>query len=198
MKYSFTSNKKMADIATIRQGHLFRNGIRNLPRGEVNLIQPSDVDQASDIEFHKLHRVRFSDIKTSAIIGPDDVIVKSKSSRPIFFKVNFPKGSYAVTDQFLIINIDKNIIDPDYLLWYFKTRKIQRYLKNRMGGTSVPFLKKTTIENMEIPVPSLKNQERIIMLDKLIKEEQRLSEDIIDHKKKIIEKVSLNIIQGSD
>ena len=198
MKYDFTSKIKMANISTIRQGHLFRKGIRNLPRGEVNLIQPSDVDEDSDIEFHKLHKVRLSDIKKAAMIGADDVIVKSKSSRPIFFKVNIPKGSYAVTDQFLIISIDKNIINPDYLLWYFKTKNVKRYLRNRMCGTSVPFIKKETIEKMEVPVPSLKNQERIIMLDRLMKEEKRLSEEIIDHKKKIIEKASMTIIQGSD
>jgi len=196
MKYSSTSFKKMADFTDIKQGHLFRKGIRNLPHGEIYLIQPSDIDQNGIIDPSNLHRVKKTEIKETALIDQNDIVVKSKSSPPVFFKVKDSEGPFAVTDQFLIININKKYIISDFLLWYLRSRNSIIYFQARMDGTSVPFLKKETLKNMEIPIPSINNQERIVMMNKLIDEEKMLVEEITDHKKKMIEQLSMNIIQG--
>ena len=196
MKQNPTSVKKLSDVASIEQGHLFRKGIRNLPMGHIFLIQPQNVTPVKRVVLDELHKVRESDVKRSSIVGPGDVIIKTKTSVPLSFMIMDPNAKYAVTDHFMIIRINDNSVDPKYLNWYLNSNRTRSYLQRMMSGTSVPFLRKTTLMDMDIPVPDLKIQMRIFELDDLLIRETDLTHKVLELKKELSEQISYKSIKG--
>ncbi|HHD16681.1 MAG TPA: restriction endonuclease subunit S [Euryarchaeota archaeon] len=196
MKYIHTSGKRMKDIAVIEQGHLFRKGIHNLPRGNIHLIQPKDVNTEHNLRIDELHKVKRDDIKESSILRPGDVIIKTKAPSPVAFRVDSENGLFAVTDHFMIIRISDSSVNPDYLRWFLNSRRTQIYLKQRMGGTNVPFLRKTTLEELTIPIPTSDLQAKIAALSDLIDKEKELTGKLITLRKSLAEQLSYDTLGG--
>ena len=195
MEYSITS-KRIGEIAEVNQGHIFRKGISNRPEGNVFLIQPSDVDEGKKVDSSKLHRVRRGDIKDHSLIGGDDVIIRSKTSNPISFIISDTEKDYAVTNHFMIIRLRDESILPEYLVWFLNSPSALSFFSEMMVGTTVSFLKKKDLISLEVPVPPLNVQKRIIKIDKLIRKEESLMYELINTKKSLVHKVLKDKARG--
>ena len=196
MKREYTSQIPLSDLATLEQGHLFRKGISNLPMGYISLIQPNDVVPGKKLNIDGLHKVRYNDIKESSILKKNDIIIKTKAANPIALIVEPGNNQFAVTNHFTIIRITDKNASPKYLTWFLNTKQTQAYLSRMMVGTSVPFLKKTTLMDLNIPVPDRKMQERIVMMNELHEREDQLTLQIIVLKKDLVERISINLLEG--
>ncbi len=196
MKREYTSQIHLSDLAILEQGHLFRKGISNLPMGNISLIQPNDVAQDKELDIDGLHKVKYNDVKESSILKKNDIIIKTKATNPIALMVEPGNNQFAVTNHFTIIRIIDENISPKYLTWFLNTKQTQEYLSRMMVGTSVPFLKKTTLMDLGIPVPHRKIQERIVMMNELHEDEDQLTRQIVDLKKDLVEQLSINLLKG--
>lgn len=195
MEYSITS-RKIGEIADVNQGHIFRKGISNRPEGNVFLIQPSDVDKNRKVDSSKLHRVRKEDIKDHSLVGGDDVIIKSKTGNPISFIISDTEKDYAVTNHFMIIRLSAESILPEYLEWFLNSPSALSFFNERMVGTTVSFLKKKDLISLEVPIPPLNVQKKIIEIDKLIGKEESLMYELINIKKSLVHKVLKDKARG--
>jgi restriction endonuclease S subunit len=198
MKQAITSVKHLSTIASLEQGHLFRKGISNLPMGYIHLIQPSNIDPVNGVIDEQLHMVRNIDVKESAILKKNDIIIKTKTNKPIAVMIYSSDNQFAVTNHFIIIRITDDSILPEYLTWFLNTRKTQEYFSRLIVGTNVPFLKKTALSDLEVPIPPKEKQERIAMLDRLRIKEEMLEKQILNLKKNLIEKIFINQLKRSD
>jgi restriction endonuclease S subunit len=67
-----------------------------------------------------------------------------------------------------------DVLLPEYLNWYLNQPPAQVYFNNNAKGTMQMMVDKTTLENLEISVPSLKQQELITTIASLADQEQQL------------------------
>mgnify|MGYP000848535228 FL=1 len=78
---------------------------------------------------------------------------------------HYVKGKYALHQRAYRIRVQENIMTK-YVYYYMKT-KFKEFIVKNMVGSTVTSIRKPMIENFEIPIPSLKTQEKIVeILDK--------------------------------
>lgn len=70
----------------------------------------------------------------------------------------------AFSDLLIRIRVNKTVINPYYLVYFFQSVEARRYIENVASGTS-PSMKKISqpkLENMQIPIPTLGHQRQIV------------------------------------
>ena len=118
-------------------------------------------------------------ITRSAEIGKAAVVGKtSRATNPL--EASGGIGGIASTNFWVLRKIDDRI-DPDYLAAYLHSKESQIWLKSRATGTSRSQLRRSAIDQLLIPVPSLSLQRRAIEAYEVADEDvlEYLSETIL-------------------
>lgn len=69
----------------------------------------------------------------------------------------------AITNQHIsIIKVDQNLIYPEFLMLYLNTSWAEKQLEQRAKGAAQKFINAKSIMDVDIPVPSLETQKRIV------------------------------------
>ncbi len=76
---------------------------------------------------------------------------------------------------------------PEYVCWYINLDTTLKYLRSEAKGTGIPSISKATLEELEIPVPSVERQKMIAEVARLQAEAQRLKSKIMAKCQQLIE-----------
>lgn len=120
-------------------------------------------------------------------------------------KVFMPSGPAITNQQINSITEIKNFVLPDYLYYYLIIH--QKDIENLAGGTTMPIVNKTSFEQLEVEIPDLETQKKIIRilsaLDQKIElnnNESNILQSIIDtqYRKVFSENENNNKVKASD
>ena len=180
---------KIADLADIRFGP-------HLPKSDSGTIKYLNASH-----FDKLYRLtKFNDSYSSLkpddkklihLLKPSDVIVAGKGYR--FFAWNYDPsyGRCIPSSLFYVLTVDPKVVLPEFLALQFNSEKIQKKVTLETAGATVPVLTRKTILDLDIKIPSIKEQSKIISLWETMSCEVSLTEQILD-KTKIRNKTIIN------
>lgn len=87
-----------------------------------------------------------------------------------------------------------DIITPEYLCWYLNHPNVIATIKTTQVGTGTPMIHKSTLENLEIIVPSKEIQNHIVALANLQQRENKIIKEIAEKKMQITNQILLNIL----
>jgi restriction modification system DNA specificity domain protein len=77
-------------------------------------------------------------------------------------KVFMPSGPAITNQQINSITEIKNFVLPDYLYYYLVIH--QKDIENLAGGTTMPIVNKTSFEQLEVEIPDLETQKKIVRI----------------------------------
>lgn len=83
--------------------------------------------------------------------------------------------NFLVSTGFVVVDVDYGVANPDYIYYILTQREITEHLQ-AIGEQSVsayPSIKPSDIENLEVYLPSLEEQERIVSILSAIDEKER-------------------------
>lgn len=162
---------ELKNIAKIRLGYTFRERIEVVTEGHLSVIQQKDLSCFSPI------KIEGSKIPLSHLLKKGEILL---SNRGLFRALLFDNNEATiVSNAFFVITVtDKNIL-PEYLLVFLNSALGQKEMTRRQEITTVPALTRTHVEQIKIPIISLKKQQKLVEFAKLQKMEcnimQRLS-----------------------
>lgn len=106
---------------------------------------------------------------------PGDILLIGKGSIGRVALVGRDCDDHWVAGQvFLIIRAStRGVVAPEYLYRYFASPLVQQYLEEISSGSGIPILKANDIKTLPVPVPSLKERERVIDVHRQIMEEHQ-------------------------
>ncbi len=81
----------------------------------------------------------------------------------------------------VLIRPNKNIIDPDYLVYYLLSPEIQHVLLNSANGATVSHLNMSDIRKLDIKFPSLEKQKKIGRILSIIEDKIEINNKINDN-----------------
>lgn len=146
----------------------------NLQSGEIDWSDLAFTDDEEDITKYKLK--------------PGDVLFNRTNSAALVGKTSIYRGEYpAIYAGYLIkLDYDHDIVIGDYLNYALNTNKAKQYCNSvKTDGVNQSNINAKKISAFVIPVPSIKEQERIVELVKGIIEKERrakeAAEQVIDH-----------------
>lgn len=178
---------KLEEIVQIRSGHLFKSGFEKDNEGNVKVVQLKDVDENGRLNLESLYKAKLENLKDSSFLENGDILIKAKSNKPVAALVDKTYDNTIATNHFIILKINGNRVDPGYLHWYLNQETAQKYFTSVAGGTRVPILNIKVLGGLEVLIPDIDTQKKIVHIHELFQKEKELIEKILEKRKKLID-----------
>ncbi|MEY3500002.1 MAG: hypothetical protein RL308_1671 [Bacteroidota bacterium] len=166
-----------------------------IKEGDVYYLQARDFNEERKIVQNLKPTLSYTKNIEKHFLNEGDVLIVAKGAS--FLSVVFD-ASYSpavASTVFLVIRIrDKRKLLPQFLSWYINLPKTQLELLMKGEGTKMPTISKKIIQELEIPLPTIKVQENIIKIEELKREEKFLNRKINELKDIQLNQLILNAI----
>jgi len=179
---------RIRDIAKIRMGYQSRGKIENDPNGTYGLLQIRDFNEdRSAIDISNMVRFASSTIQEEQLLREDDVVLLAKGAKNFSFApigIPFP---IVAAPYFFVIRTCSSVL-PGYLTWFLNQNSTRQYFTLHTGsGVRMPVIRRSVLEQVEIPVPRMEIQRGIIELECLLRQQLSLFDELGQKKKNLIE-----------
>ncbi len=188
---------QLKQVATIQTGYSFRSRLETIQSGGVAVIQMKDLRKDNTVDCNNLSRIEMKSLKESHIVKNGDLVFRSRGHITTAAVLLENPGTAVVAAPLLRIRIAKpEKILPEYLNWYISQRDAQVFLTSRAKGTVQKMISKQAIEDLEVPLPSLEQQKKIVELASLSTQEQTILSRISEKRDQYISTVLMQFAKG--
>lgn len=179
----------------IISGPTLRERLSDLPSGEIAVLQMKDVSlsdytitdtpqKVSDIGFLHHHYLEKGDI----------IFLRAGANNfAFYYNGKFPVA--VASSMFFILRPMRNDVLSEYVAIYLNQHKAQALLHPVKAGTSVTNVTKSVLEEIEIPVPDIETQYKIVRLHQQLLLEKTISENIIRNKSLLLNSIMSNPVK---
>lgn len=197
-----TNLRLLSDIADIRTGYTFREKVDEVEEsiGTARIAQIKDVREIAEtsnsflLDPSQLPAIDWQG-KEKALVSAGTVILPSRGSRGGYFQASCVMQSsgdalpLVVTSQFLVITPKADVL-PEFLCWSLNQPAIQFLLSEGAGsqGSAMAVMLKTSIGNeIQLTIPSIETQKKILHLNQLWEKEQALTQALLTNRKTMLQ-----------
>lgn len=199
--------KHLGEVADIRTGYTFRGKIEEVApeTGNAHIAQIKDArkiwedTQSTVVTANQLPLI-FWDGKPQAFIQPESVLLPSRGG---YFRALYLAASdeaalpVIASSQFLVIKPSAAVL-AEFLCWSLNRPKVQRNLLESSQGSNIPMLNSTSVKQLQIGIPPLETQQKILHLNRLGEEEQKLTQALLKNRELMLQCVFQQLINGEE
>lgn len=166
-------------LARIRMGATLRgrDATRPVPSGSVHLVRIGDISQDGTLLNDGFVRIEPNEpVNEDLFLRQGDVLFPNRGTRTtaLAYRLDLPRTLAGA--QFFILRPDVGRVLPEYLAWFLRTEEAARYFEGRRKGTYVKIIQRSDLAEMEMPLPPMNVQQKIVEAANLAVEERSLSE----------------------
>jgi restriction endonuclease S subunit len=176
---------KIRDIAEIFSGHTARGKINPVTQGHL-IVQLKDIGIDGGVNVAGLDRIAEAEFKAPHLITSGDLVFRSRGQLLTVGVVPYFGEPVAVISPLMKISVDSSMVLPEFLCWMINNTPGQSYFAGQAVGTVIKMIGKSTLSEMQLSLPSLEDQRKIIELWLLRKKEAELSEAITKKTEQLI------------
>lgn len=178
-----TTLKKIADIRT---GYTFRGKAEEKPGSGIRMLQIRDVRENSVIQSRDLIEIEWQGNQSIPTIEEGDIAIVA---RGVANKAALMTGTEKVvpSNQLLVISVKSKVCLPEYLCWWLNRSSTQVILTGYHVGTSIPSLSKKELSELNIPIPNITIQRKILKLSQIQLQEKALYEQLQKNREIMLE-----------
>ena len=185
----------LKEVGLIQAGYSFREGIQPTENGSLTVIQIKDIGRNGEILCEDLTHTEVDNIKPDHFVRQGDVLFTTRgmNRRAAFVAEEMPDTVFVA--QILSIRNLHPDIDPAYLAWYLNQPPAQEYFGMTSSGSYIQNIKIDVLAELEISVPTLENQKRILEIHALRLREKKLVEEIQQRRNQVVEQILMKAIK---
>jgi restriction endonuclease S subunit len=187
---------KLKEISNIVPGHQFRTKIFPEDKGNYSVILMRNINNDNTINYKDLLKTNIEKIKPEQNISKNDILFRAKGNNNYASYIDKELENTTTNTHFFIIRNHSEKILPEYLAWYINQKPAQIYFLKHSPGTVIPIVTNKNLGNLNITIPDISIQKKIIQIHKLSVKEQNLSKQIIYKKKRLVEALLIKKIKG--
>ncbi len=188
-----TMKINLKEIASVWTGHSFRSKLEPDPDGNVSVIQMKDLTEDNLLNTKDLVQIAMQDLKERHIVKTNDLAFRSRGQTNTAALIDKKLKDAVIAAPLLRIRVKSDSVMPEYLCWFINQPTSQAALQSKATGTVVRMIGKPALENLEIIVPSLDAQKKIIKIYQLSINEQKLMNALAKKKEVLTDAVLLNL-----
>lgn len=177
------------DIALVQMGVSFRARIEPEADGTVALIQMRDLT-ADKLTHRNLITIKMNGLDRH-LVKRNDLIFRSRGQTTTAAIIDAEIGPAVVAAPLLRVRVTSKRVLPQYLCWFVNQAPAQAFLHSRATGTAMTMIGKAALNALQVPLPALATQERIVALANLANEEQRLLRALAEKKEKLVRGIQM-------
>ena len=179
-----TKNMALSSLCEIQSGYTARTRLETTKKGGVPAVQLRDLK--GEDEYDPTHAANYT-------LGPSferywagngDILFRSRGEKNTAVHVASGTGAAAIAIlPLMVLRPDPDLIDSRYLAWYINQPPAQLHFDKCARGTRLRMIPKKCIDELEVPVPDLATQRRIVEIDMLAQRERALLSELAEKKK---------------
>jgi hypothetical protein len=171
-------------VVDVQMGYPFRSRIEHDPQGDVVVIQMKDINDANLLHTASAIKVALPKGKARHLLRPSDLLFRSRGRSNGAAQVRDGIGAAVLPAPMLLIRPHRVL--PDYLCWFINAPATQAQLGALAEGTSVRMISAEVLKALEVPLPPMAAQQRIVQAAALAEREQALMAQIATQRRRLI------------
>lgn len=185
----------LRSLADIRVGYSFRTKIEHDPLGTVPVLQIKDVSRGGSVLSEQLPRLQWPTAERPPYLEPGDIVLPARGDH--YAASLLPAGLPVVaSSQLFVLTCRSNALLPDYLCWYLNRPDAQNYFLSNRAGSSIPMLNKQSLGLLNVDVPPLETQQRILVLQTMWERERVLVRQLLINRQKMLDGVFNKLLES--
>jgi restriction endonuclease S subunit len=190
-------------------GKFFREGVKKLvevakkaKKKEHFIIQLRDIvknERGSYLDLSKIARVNVVSSTPIDFLKRADILIAIKGVEKKAFLLKEVPYKALATNHFLILRSpNKQEIMPEFIEYILNSKKTQKWLYIKSGGSNNNTLNKQILSELPFPDISIEDQRKIITLNDESKEEKKLLLDLIENREQQVQAFATKIIKAGN
>lgn len=176
----------LKSVAEIMVGYQSRTRIEHDPAGTHKIVQGRDFLSKDQLCTDRLLTFNPDRTPDPYTLKPGDILFQARGSEHFAYCVFEPPADTLASSSFYIIRPRSRSLLPHYLAWWINQPPAQRYLQTESQSTSMPFVSKAVLAELEVQVPDLQVQETIRRVTDLMHRELVLRQQIAERRTQLI------------
>lgn len=164
----------LADIANCSNGFTFREKPRDSRTGNVRVVQIGDIGAEGAFDPRHSAKVTMPEPDGKFLLQKDDLIFRGRGAGfAAAFVPDHDKPMMAAS-PLIWIRPDHDRVDSAYLAWVINSPAAQRFFMKAAQGTIVKSVGVRELAQLEIPLPPVSEQRKIVAAANLLHREQQI------------------------
>lgn len=163
---------KISEIAEIILGHTFRSAVVEEEGGNYAVLQAKNINSDGSLK-KDFPRVSLEKIRSQGLVQSKDIILTNRGSFRTCFYEGTPENLIAASSVYLLRTKDDRV-KPEFLALFLNSKRGQFLLEKCGRGATIRSLPRSSLENIEIPVPTTEQQDLMIKINQNHQERSRL------------------------
>lgn len=178
---------RLAELCHIHSGYTARGKLDPLQEGGLPALQLRDIGTDGAAPGPEFPRYDLDKLSDRYFVSGGEVVFRSRGEQNAAAAIPDPLPEpVAVIVPLVIVRPDRDRILPEYLAWAINQPDAQRRLGAEAQGTSLRMVPIAVLENLEIAVPDLPTQKRIVELDALSRQEGQLLRQLAARREELV------------
>lgn len=178
---------RLADACTIHTGYTARGRLEPAAAGGVLAIQLRDISHEGIVDPERLTRVQLDGLADRYFVRTGDVVFRSRGERNTASALDdrLQEPALAVL-PLMVLRPKRDVVTPEYLAWAINQPPAQRHFDSAARGTNIRMIPRSSLDDLELDVPDIEVQEKIVVIDALAERERELTHLAADTRRKMI------------
>ncbi len=188
---------KIKNMAVVQMGYSFRSRLEYSKAGAISVIQMKDLLSDNTVSFEELVKIEMQALKKHHFVKKGDLVFRSRGLVTTSSVVLGNPGRAVVAAPLIRIRLNEpEKIFPEYLNWFINQNEGQAFLATRAKGTVQKMISKQALEDLEVYLPSLEKQKKIVGMAYLSFRETYLLKTIAQKRSQYIGLTLMQSAQG--
>lgn len=188
---------KLKKIASVQTGLSFRSRLEPDPEGNVSVIQMKDLTEDNRLDDQDLVRIDMQALKTHHRVEKNDLAFRSRGQTNTAALLDVTLSAAVIAAPLLRIRVKSDAVMPAYLCWFINQASSQSALSSKATGTATRMIGKPALEELEVVLPGLEIQQKIIALNGLSVDEQKIMKALADKKAVLMDGILMQLATQS-
>lgn len=178
---------RLADACTIHTGYTARGRLEPATAGGVLAIQLRDISPEGIVDPERLTRVQLEGLAERYFVRTGDVVFRSRGERNTASSLDerLQEPALAVL-PLMVLRPKRDVVTPEYLAWAINQPPAQRHFDSAARGTNIRMIPRSSLDDLELDVPDIETQGKIVVVDALAERERELTQLAADTRRKMI------------
>jgi restriction endonuclease S subunit len=185
---------KLRWVSSIVPGHPFRGAMPISIDSGIRVVQMKDLLESGKINWAATTQVSLESKKEPDWLTDGDILFAARSTRNIASLIENCPPNILAAPYFYVIRINNKKVLPKFLVWQLNQGPLQKYFQREAEGSITKSIKKSSLEEVEIAVPSIETQQKIISMAEIFDREKEICQKLISNSESIMNSIAVNIL----
>lgn len=168
---------RLGEIASIRAGSPFRERIVHAPSGTYRVVQGKDVGLDGTLVLDAMIRIADAPGRGAPdVLVADELVLQTRGFTYRAAVVPTDTPPMVAAASLTILHPNPARASAEYLTFFLNLPATQATLRQLATGSTIPNLRRAVIEQVQVPLPDLLDQQRLVALSNLVRRQADIEE----------------------